>query len=287
MKYLFVTWDGGGNLHGVLPLAARLVARGHEVAFLGHRSQQAQIEARGCAFAAFERAPDTAPSWSDRALLDDWRTRSPLRLAALYRDRLMVGPAARIAEDVLAAIAADPPDAMAVDFMLLGALIAAEKAGLPTAVLWHCPYMPPTVEVPVHGSGGRLPRGLPGRLLQQVQRELSRAWWRRSLPAHNANRAAFGLAPLQSIHDQTALVERVLVTNSPAFDFAGLSGATLAPSVRYIGTAGRRARPALPAGRARAAAAGAGQLQHDLPGAAGVDEARGRSHRRAAVAASW
>jgi len=57
-SFLFVTWDGGGNLPPALGLARELARRGHGVTFLGHAQQRSRIEAAGFPFDAFERCPD-------------------------------------------------------------------------------------------------------------------------------------------------------------------------------------------------------------------------------------
>ncbi len=235
MRYLFVTWDGGGNFHAVLPLAQRLVKRGHEVEFLGHPAQRSSIEEHGCSFAPFERAPNTAASSADDALLDDWKSMSVLANAALYRDRLMVGPAGAFAADVLAEVERFKPDAIAVDFFLFGAVAAAERSGLPSAVLWHTVYAPPNVEAPVFGLGRGLPRGRVGQLGQRSMRALNARWWGRSLPSLNATRADLDLPPLDSVFGQFDRLDRVLVMSSAAFDFAALSGADMPANVRYAG----------------------------------------------------
>jgi hypothetical protein len=64
-----------------------------------------------------------------------------------------------------------PADALAVDYFLYGALAAAEKAGLPAAVLWHTTF----------GEFDALNRGL---------------------PALNAARAGIGLSPLTTVFEQ-------------------------------------------------------------------------------------
>jgi MGT family glycosyltransferase len=235
MRYLFITWDGGGNLHAVLPLAERLVGRGHEIVFLGHRSQEAAIKTAGCGFAGYERAPGTAPSSSDRATINDWAARSRLHQAAIYRDNLLFGPASAIAADVLAAVDRFQPDAVAVDYMLLGAIAAAERSGLPAAAVWHCVYAPPHLEVPVQGSGRGLPRGALGRLQLRVERTLVNAWWDRSLPSLNSTRASLALPPLTGIGEQLDRLDRTLVASSAALDFASLSGTALPANLRYIG----------------------------------------------------
>jgi UDP:flavonoid glycosyltransferase YjiC (YdhE family) len=45
--YLFVTWDGGGNVPPAVAIAAELRRRGHAVRFVGHASQRAALEAHG------------------------------------------------------------------------------------------------------------------------------------------------------------------------------------------------------------------------------------------------
>ncbi len=235
MKHLFVTWDGGGNLYGVLPLAQRLVARGHQVAFLGHRSQREVIEAAGCDFIAYERAPDTAPSSSKGATINDWEARSRLHQAAIYRDKLIVGPASAQAADVLAAVDRFRPDAIAVDFLQLGAIVAAESTGLPAATVWHCCYSPPHLEVPIQGSGRGFPKGATGRLLLRAERVAVNAAWNRWMRSLNATRVELGLAPLATVGEQLDSLDRTLVASSAAFDFASVSGVALPSNLRYVG----------------------------------------------------
>lgn len=235
MRYLFVTWDGGGNLSGVLPLAERLAARGHAVTFLGHGSQREVIEAASCDFTPYERAPDTAPSSSPEATINDWEARTRLHQAAIYRDNLIVGPASAQAADVLAAVDRVQPDAIAVDFMLLGAIAAAERSGLPAATVWHCPYSPPHLEVPIQGSGRGLPKGTVGRALLRTERTLVNAMWNRWMRSLNVTRRELGLAPLATVGEQLDSLDRTLVASSAALDFAALSGISLPRNLRYIG----------------------------------------------------
>lgn len=234
MRYLFVTWDGGGNFQCVLPLARRLVARGHDVRFLGNRSQRASIETAGCSFSPFQRAPNIDSAAPD-GLLDDWRPRSLLATSAIYRDNLMFGPAPLFAEDVLATVRRDRPDAVLVDYMLLGAVAAAEATGLPAAAYWHTAYATPEVDVPVFGLGRGLPRGLPGRLAQRAARIVNGSWWNRSLPSLNRTRAGLGLPALDSVFEQFDRLDRVLVMTSASFDFAALSRAHTPSNVSYVG----------------------------------------------------
>ena len=235
MKYLFVTWDGGGNLAPELLLAGRLVGRGHEVRFLGHRSQRDRVEAAGCRFSPFERAPDGDASRAGTALFKDWEVSSPPKLVALARERLWFGPAADFAADVLAVLDRHRADVVAVDWMLFGALAAAERSGLPSAALWHTAYSLPTLDVPPFGPGFGPPRGWPGRLRNRGMRVIGSRMWNKGLPQLNAARAAIGLFPLQTVFEQFDHLDRVLVLTSDAFDFAALGGGPLPANVRYVG----------------------------------------------------
>ena len=46
-RFLFVTWDGGGNQPPTIGIAQALSRRGNEVAFAGYRSQQDRFRAAG------------------------------------------------------------------------------------------------------------------------------------------------------------------------------------------------------------------------------------------------
>jgi UDP:flavonoid glycosyltransferase YjiC (YdhE family) len=229
MKYLFVTWDGGGNLPPELAVASRLVGRGHEVRFLGHRSQGAAVKEAGCGFTAFEQAPDADLTHPDATV-----NRGPKLLAQL-RERLFFGPAAAFAADVLAELDRHRADAVAVDCMLFGALAAAERSGLPSAALYHTIYSPPTLDVPPFGRGFGLPKNWRDRLWQSAFRGVAARLWKKGLPAFNAARAGIGLPPLSRVFEQFDRLDRVLLMSSPAFDFAALGGTRLPANVRYVG----------------------------------------------------
>src|SRR5690349_19022912 len=124
-RFAFLTWDGGGNVPPAVGIAQELVARGHQVGFLGYEVQRRGIEARGFGFSALRRSGDydiyQAPP-------------GPERLAAMV-DNVWVCP--DHLEDVPAAIAEHAPTVIMVDFSMQGALAAASQADVPTAVLAH------------------------------------------------------------------------------------------------------------------------------------------------------
>jgi hypothetical protein len=90
-----VTFDGGGNLPPKLALARRLVERGHDVRFLGHRSQRSAVERGGFAFTQWERPPDHDTTSSETSPIKDWIAGEPAEVFALVRDTVAFGPAGR------------------------------------------------------------------------------------------------------------------------------------------------------------------------------------------------
>jgi MGT family glycosyltransferase len=147
---------------------------------------------------------------------------------------VMFGPAAAYARDVLAEIERFVPDALAIDFMLFGALIAAEKSGLPTATLMHTTYAMPAAGVPPFGMGFPPARGPLGRARDRLLGGMM-AWFfdRKGRAPVNAARAGLGLPPLARVFDQVSRGARVLVLTTRSYDFAGRTA--LPASVVYVG----------------------------------------------------
>ena len=202
MRYLFVTVDGGGNLYPELALAGRLAGRGHDVRFLGNRSQRMAIERAGHGFVPYQSAPDIDATASETSRFKDWATDPGTAFAALC-DHLWFGPASLFAADVTAELDRHPTDALAIDYFLYGALAAAEKAAKPTAVLWHTTF----------GEWEALNQGL---------------------PALNAARAQSSLPPVTTVFEQYRRMDRVLVLTTESFDFA-ITSQPVPANVRHVG----------------------------------------------------
>ena len=60
--FLFVTWNGGGNVPPTMAIAAKLAARGHPVRVVGPRSLTVAVHTAGCSFVPFSRAPERTRS---------------------------------------------------------------------------------------------------------------------------------------------------------------------------------------------------------------------------------
>lgn len=124
---LFATWDGGGNVPPALGIANQLQTRGHEVRVLGHPQQRDVVESAGLRFEPYRHARDWSPVR---------RTKAPgwaLSYLSMSTDR---GTGIDLAESVRR----EPTDVAVVDCMLLGALKAAQQAGMRRAALVHTLY---------------------------------------------------------------------------------------------------------------------------------------------------
>ena len=118
--FLFVTWDGGGNVPPAMAIAAELRRRGHVVRFAGHAGQHDALVAAG-----FEASP--ARQARRFSAVDE---NSPVAMVQTFGDR-------GLAKDVTAALEHRPADLVVVDCMLFGVMEALRKSRTPYIVLEH------------------------------------------------------------------------------------------------------------------------------------------------------
>ncbi len=216
-----------------LGIARALVARGNEVRILASTSLRERVEATGSAFVPFQRAPDFSMSSRETDSVRDWGTLTPLGSTARFRDRLIFGPALDFALDVLDELERHPADVVAFDYLLLGAAVGAERAGIPMAALIHNPYPLPAPGVPPFGLGLMPARGVPGHVRDTVSAALAKRLFKPGLTALNAARRQLELQPLDRYDAQLRRCDRLLVLTIPELDFA--SNAELPAKVRYVG----------------------------------------------------
>jgi len=129
-SFVFVTWNGGGNLTPALGIARALVERGHTVAFLDEETQRRRIEVAGFAFTAYAR-------YLDRGAVPSQTP--PERQRLLMRSIWMNED---LADDLMALLARSPADMVVVDCMLAVVLANSHRFGRPTAILVHSLYAP-------------------------------------------------------------------------------------------------------------------------------------------------
>lgn len=126
-QILFVTWDGGGNVPPAIGIATELARRGHSITFLGHAQQRKVLEKAGFSFEDYK----AAKSWSSVEPIKGLS--AALKVFGLFTDR---GPGV----DLLRLVRGQTIDLLVIDVMSLGAIEAAQRAGLRFVVLAHTFY---------------------------------------------------------------------------------------------------------------------------------------------------
>jgi MGT family glycosyltransferase len=230
-RFLFVLWEGGGNVPVQLALAKGLVERGHVVRVLTEDCLAGDVAAAGCRFEPFVEAPNRPNRTED--LIRDSEARTPLGAFKRARDRVVMGPAAAYAHDTRAALEREAVDVLANDYMLFGPPISAERAGVPTALLVHNTYIVPEPGKPAPGPGFLPARGPLGRTRDRAVSRAFVALFNRGLAPVNRARAEQGLSPLRSVLEHFEQAQRVLVLTSSSFDFHGYSHPQ---NLRYVGS---------------------------------------------------
>lgn len=241
---LFAMFQGGGNIPLILPVVTRLVARGHQVRVVAGPGVRAsrlpvssafleRIRAAGATAVPF---PDPGSHPLDhqapaRGLIGQWVPRG-FRVVQRETQTALWAPA--WAEQLSVELRKAPPDVVVIDFVLLGAIAAAEAAGIPAVVLVHNILSRPLPGVPPYGPGLLPAHGPLGLLRDALGRAIvRRVHIRNSGPPLNRARALLGLPPLRFPFEQYDKAARVLVLTSSAFDY---QAHRLPPNVRYVGT---------------------------------------------------
>jgi MGT family glycosyltransferase len=226
-----------GNAPPQLAVTRELVERGHEVRVLAHRATRERVEATGAEFVEFRRAfPEMDITRRDTDTLRDWEPRNPISYVRVMLKDVMFAFVEDVARDCVELLEDWTADVVVFDWMLIGAAIAAERAGLPAVTLVHCPYTLPVDGAPPMGLGLRPMPGRVGDLRDRVltgvvQRVLAAA----GRPVINRSRSEQGLAPLRDWQDQLLGVEAVYMMTAAELDFS--SRGKLPANVHYVGPA--------------------------------------------------
>src|SRR5882757_1885349 len=216
-RYLMVLWSGGGGVPPPLAIAKRLVRAGHEVTVLAPRSLAEPVRATGAILEPYRRAPEHDASDPKLDLLRDWEV-SGMAARVRMRDNVVFGTASTICDDVLALVDENRPDAIVTDYLLFGAYVAAERAGLPLAALMHSIYTQPRPGVPPFGPGLKMARGRTGRLRDVMLAKVQMRFLNARLDDLNALRHNHSLPSRGSVAELMLAADRMLVLTSPAFD---------------------------------------------------------------------
>jgi MGT family glycosyltransferase len=230
--FVFATWEGGGTVPPALTAARQLMRRGHRVRILSDACNRPEVEAIGATFVPWRRAPSRASKHRDTDVIRDWEAESPEAGFARRVERIMCGPALAYARDVLDELGRAPADAVVANEMLLGAMIAAEAAGVKLAVLGSTISIAPLQGVPPLGLGLTPARSAAERAQHAAHAAALGAAFNRFLPVLNAARRELQLPALSDVLELFARAERVLQATAAAFDFPAEH---LPPNLRYVG----------------------------------------------------
>lgn len=231
-RFLFVMFDGGGNVPAQLSIVRRLRGRGHQVRVLADPSIESEVRAVGAEPVPFRRAPHHNMRNRDADLVRDWEAASPPQAFKRFAERVFFGPAEKYARDVIEEAERYAPAAIAVDQLIYGALIGAERTGLPTASLLHTVGGLRLDGVPPMGFGLRPGTGFFSRLRESLLSALLTRMMDSGLPSLNAARTAVGLPPVEHTDDLILRSTKALVLTSAAFDFPARR---LPATLKYVG----------------------------------------------------
>lgn len=226
-SFLFVTWEGGGNVPPVLGLASRLIKRGHRVRVLSEPCMNKAVSAIGAEFIGFEKHFTRTDRSID--LIQDSKAK-PLTMPVV--DNVLIGPAMDVAEETLAALREEVADVVVADFMMIGSLLAAEAMAIKRVALVHQTEYLPGPGRPPSGMGLLPATSGIGRLRDRALTTLFNRMLDRYLPRLNNVRVVLSLPPLKSVAEVYHQADLRLIQTSRAFD----SPITPAPAnVRYVG----------------------------------------------------
>ena len=217
--FLFVLWEGGGNIPPFLGLAKRMIARGHRVIVISDPCNEPEARAAGCDFFPYVTAPHRYDKSASTTILKDYEAANTIQGFKMFLDRIACGPALQYAEDVLSVIKKIRIDVVVVNEALYGGCFAAEVMKLPCVMV-----VPGTCSFPAPGipPPGMMPqKGLIGKLLDKMTSMIFKKLVAHGLPSFNDARIKLGLAPVADIIEYTyTFPRRLLIMTSPDFEFA-------------------------------------------------------------------
>jgi MGT family glycosyltransferase len=226
-SFLFVTWEGGGNIPPVLGLARRLQERGHIVRVLTEPCLKEAVIAIGAEFISFKKHFVRTDRNAD--IIKDWNSN---QLNTPVIENLLINPAMDVANETMSVLESHPTDIMVADLMMVGSLVAAEAAGVTRVVLFHPTEYLPGPGRPPGGMGLTPATSYAGQLRDKLLKMIFNKFINQYLPKLNMVRKAYALEPYKSVVDVYHQPDLRLIQTSRMFDFP----ITPAPeNVRYVG----------------------------------------------------
>ena len=243
-KFLIAMFQGGGNIPQLLPIVTRLVALGHQVRVLvGPGVRQSRLPVSGQLLNAIQatgaetlrmREPEVHPHDATPHCHGTFCGWTPNAFRSVAREAYLQHWLPHWANEVFKELEHHPADVLVADYVLVGALVAAEAADIPAVALFHTVSPRPIAGRPPYGPGWEPAMGLAGRLRDAVGTFIVNSLYaNNALPPLNQARINLGLQPLRGYFAQYDRAARAVMLMSPHFDFPACR---MPANVRLVGT---------------------------------------------------
>ena len=194
-RFLFATVPVPAHTRNPLPVAARLVERGHEVLWFAGRRFHDAVAGVGATPVPYRATRD----YDGDHLLEQFpelaRLRGPRAIGWAYAE-LFVGEATQRVADLEPLLERHRVDAVLCDGLSFGVGLLAESRGIPVATFGDGPLVRAHGDTPAFGPGLLPMRGPVSRLRNHAVREASRRWvFATAQERHDRLRESLGLAP--------------------------------------------------------------------------------------------
>lgn len=220
-NFLLASWGSSGNLNPLLTAGRQLRRSGHRVRVIADPAMRGEVQAADFEFVTWRRAPTgNAADPADISDMEDWLRRA------------LFAPAAAYAADILDECDRVPADAVLCIDILFGAVLGAEAAGVPVAMLSPHVSIRPLPGIPPVTSGLAQPKTPEERAEVAAANDQWGDFMNRFLAPLNDTCAQLGVNGLTHVMDLFDRADRLLLAVSRAFDFQGDS---LPDNVRYVG----------------------------------------------------
>jgi MGT family glycosyltransferase len=220
-RFLLVSWGSSGNLAPLMTAGRQLRQQGHHVRVMADPVMHDEIKTGNFEFVTWHRAPTgSAADPTDITDMADW-----IR-------RVCFDPAADYAMDVRDEVNRTSVDAVLSIDVLFGAVLGAEAAGVPIAMLSPHVSLRPLPGLPPASSGLTQPKTPEERSEVAAASDQIIQLLNRFLPIMNDACRRLRVAGMTSVMDLFDRPARVLLAISRAFDF---EAGSLPDNVRYIG----------------------------------------------------
>ena len=220
-NYLLVSWGTSGNLNPLLTAGRQLRQRGHRVRIMADPAMRDEVAAADFDFVTWRRAPTgSAADPTDFSDMEEWARKA------------LFAPAAAYAADIRDEIGRVPADAVLSIDMLLGAVLGAEAAGVPVAMLSPHVSLRPLPGIPPITSDLAQPKTPEERAEVAAANDQWGDFMNRLLALLNDACSQLGVVGLRHVVDLFDRSDRLLLAISRAFDFEAES---LPDNVRYVG----------------------------------------------------